>query len=42
LKLGPSLAPFRQGMQANCYSSKQEALEAIKLHTGKDCETAVE
>jgi len=29
------------GMQAHPYASKQEALQAVELHTGRTCEPAV-
>jgi hypothetical protein len=40
-EIKPVAGLMLDGMQAHPYSSKQEALEAVELHTGRACEPAV-
>ena len=39
-EIKPVAGSMLDGMQAHPYPSKQEALEAVELHTGKTCESA--
>ena len=41
-EIRPVAGSILETMKTQSYSSKQEALEAIELHTGKDCKPAVE
>jgi hypothetical protein len=40
-EIKPVAGSMLDGMQAHPYPSKQEALEAVELHTGRTCESAV-
>jgi hypothetical protein len=40
-EIKPVAGLMLDGMQAHPYPSKQEALEAVELHTGRTCERAV-
>jgi hypothetical protein len=40
-EIKPVAGLMLDGMQTNPYPSKQEALEAVELHTGRRCEPAV-
>jgi hypothetical protein len=40
-EIKPVAGLMLDGMEAHSYPSKQEALEAVELHTGRTCEPAV-
>jgi hypothetical protein len=40
-EIKPVAGLMLDGMEAHPYPSKQEALEAVELHTGRTCEPAV-
>ena len=40
-EIKPVAGLMLDGMQAHPYLSKQEALEAVELHTGRTCEPVV-